>query len=487
MTGKSLVQRLRDPDLLKTQSWIGGHWVGEPEFAVCDPADGVLIANVPYLGREAAEQAVVAASAALRAWSSMTGKERGACLRVWFEAITSAKQDLALILTAEQGKPLAEAEAEIDYAASFVEFYAEEAKRIHGEVLSSPRRDARVLVLRQPIGVVATITPWNFPAAMITRKVAPAIAAGCTVVLKPAPETPLTALALARLAERSGLPAGVLNVITGDAVAIGEIFTSLPAVRALSFTGSTQVGKILAQRCSATLKRVVLELGGNAPFLVFDDADLGQAVQGAMLAKFRNTGQTCVCVNRFYVHTSVYERFITMLQKAVRTLRSGHGFDPQSTQGPLIKSTAVDKVRRHVADALDKGATVVDGQQPSHDPRFYPPIVLRDVQAGMLITQEETFGPVAAVIRFEHEAEALQMANDTTAGLAAYVYTRDLSRTIRIAEALECGMVGVNSGAISTELAPFGGVKESGNSREGSHHGIEEFLQLKYVLIGGQG
>lgn len=481
-----LHDRLADPTLLTTRCLIGGNWIGTGEAPVTDPASGAVLAHVPSLGRAEAQQSVEAAAAAYPTWAALTGKERSLHLRAWFNRIVAARDDLASILTAEQGKPLAEAKAEIDYAASYVEFYAEEAKRVAGEILGSPRQDARVLVLRQPVGVVVAITPWNFPAAMITRKVAPALAAGCTVTLKPAPETPLTALALARLAHEAGLPPGVLNVITGDAVAIGEVFTTHPAVRVLSFTGSTAVGKLLAARCTGTLKRVALELGGNAPFLVFEDADLESAVEGAMIAKFRNSGQTCVCVNRFYVQASVHDRFVSLLREAMLRLRPGSGFDPQSTQGPLISRAAFDKVNGHVADALGHGATLANTPARVDLPgTFYPPTLLCDVDHRMRITQEETFGPVAAVLRFETEEEVLHLANATASGLAAYVYTRDLGRTIRVAEALQTGMVGVNTGSISTELAPFGGIKESGNSREGSHHGMEEFVEKKYVLIAG--
>jgi succinate-semialdehyde dehydrogenase/glutarate-semialdehyde dehydrogenase len=481
-----LRQRLTDPSLVTTSCYIGGAWCGEGQDAVLDPATGDLLGMVPrFEGKEAIE-AIEAAAAALLPWSAMTGKERGGILRAWLNLILQSRNDLAAILTAEQGKPLREAEGEIDYAASYVEFYAEEAKRIHGEILSNPRRDARILVLRQPIGVVAAITPWNFPAAMITRKVAPALAAGCTVVLKPAPDAPLTALALAQLSERAGIPSGVLNVITGDAVAIGEAFTSHPAVRVLGFTGSTGVGKLLASRCAVTLKRVALELGGNAPFIVFEDANLEEAVKGALIAKFRNTGQTCVCVNRFYVHENVQEEFITLLHAAIMTLRPGNGFDPASTQGPLINTAAVEKTQLHLADAVDKGARIVcGGALSSLGGTFFQPTLLRDVTAGMLIAREETFGPVAAVTSFTEEAQVLRMANDTPSGLASYLYTQNLARAVRVSEALQYGMVGINSGVISTELAPFGGIKESGNSREGSHHGIEEFVEKKYILLGG--
>ncbi len=478
---------LSDPELLRSQSYINGAYVGAPEVPVHNPATGQAIGQVPNLGAAAATAAVEAASAAFPDWSRRTAKDRGALLRRWFELIREHREDLARLLTCEQGKPLAEALGEIDYGASYVEFYAEEAKRIAGEILPSHRKDARILVQRQAAGVAAAITPWNFPNAMITRKVAPALAAGCTVVIKPAMETPLSALALAELAHRAGLPAGVLNVVTGDAKAIGEVFCTDPAVRVLGFTGSTEVGKLLMRQCASTVKHVALELGGNAPFLVFDDADVDAAVEGAMASKFRNAGQTCVCTNRFYVQAGIYEAFMERLIKATGQLRLGNGLDAGVTQGPLINEEAVDKVERHIADALARGARLRLGgkRDAERGHTYFQPTVLADVPADALMTQEETFGPVAPVIRFSTEEEALSLANASSVGLASYVYTRDLGRAFRVSEALEFGMVGINTGLISTELAPFGGIKESGNGREGSHHGVDEYLEMKYLLVAG--
>jgi succinate-semialdehyde dehydrogenase/glutarate-semialdehyde dehydrogenase len=396
------------------------------------------------------------------------------------------KDDIALIMTTEQGKPLAEAKGEVDYAASFVEFYAEEAKRIYGETIPSHRADARIVVLKQPIGVCAAITPWNFPAAMITRKCAPALAAGCTVVIKPAPETPLTALALAVLAERAGIPPGVLNLITGDAPAIGQVLTSHPLVRFVGFTGSTEVGKLLMRQAASTVKKVGLELGGNAPFIVFDDADVDAAVEGAMMSKYRNMGQTCVCANRIYAQAGIYDAFVEKLAAKVRELKVGKGVEPGVNQGPLITMEAVEKVESHVGDALAKGGRlVVGGKRHALGGTFFEPTVIADVTPAMLVAQEETFGPLAPVFRFKDEAEVIEMANSTQYGLAAYFYARDLGRVFRVAEELEFGMVGINAGAISTELAPFGGVKESGLGREGSLHGMEEFVEIKYCLFAG--
>lgn len=479
---------LSDTALLRHLCLIDGEFVGQPVDPVENPADGELIANVPRFGADEATGAVEAARRAFPAWAARTAKERSAILRRWFDLITGHRHDLARILTAEQGKPLAEALGEIDYAAAYVEFYAEEAKRIAGEILPSHRSDARILVMRQAIGVVAAITPWNFPAAMITRKIAPALAAGCTVVVKPAPDTPLTALALAELAQRAGFPAGVVNVITGDAVAIGSVLTSHPAVRVVSFTGSTEVGKLLMRQCAGTVKKVALELGGNAPFIVFADADLDAAVEGAMVSKFRNMGQTCVCTNRFYVHAEVYDAFVEKLAAAVEALKVGDGGDPDVTQGPLINEAAVIKVERHVTDALQQGGRLVTGGRRHPLGRtFFQPTVLADASENMELARAETFGPLAAVFRFDDEDEVIAKANDTEFGLAAYFFTRDVARVFRVTERLEYGMVGVNSGAISTELAPFGGIKESGNSREGSHHGIDEYVEKKYALIGAIG
>lgn len=483
-----LLRDLKDPALLKQQCLIDGAWIGTPDEPVIDPATGAVLARAPRLGAAETTAAVEAASAALPAWSARTAKDRSAVLRRWFELIMAAQDDLALILTSEQGKPLEEARGEIAYAAAFIEFYAEEAKRIAGEILPSHRADARILVLRQPIGVVAAITPWNFPAAMITRKAAPALAAGCTVVLKPAPETPLTALALGVLAERAGLPAGALNIVTGDAAAIGGVMTSHDAVRLVSFTGSTAVGKLLARQSADTVKRMALELGGDAPFLVFDDADLDAAVEGAMVAKYRNSGQTCVCANRLYVQAGVHDAFVEKLAARVAGLKVGDGREAGVVQGPLINDKAVGKVERLLADAVARGArTVTGGGRHALGGTWFEPTVLTGVEPGMAILHEEIFGPVAPVVRFADEAEAVRMANASRNGLAAYLYSRDLARVFRVAEALQTGMVGINTGLISTELAPFGGVKESGVGREGSHHGIEEYTELKYLLLAGLG
>jgi len=480
------MRTLADPTLLRTQSLINGQFIGEATTAVLNPANGELIAKVPHHGAAEATEAVEAAQAAFHPWAARTAKDRGAILRKWFELIIANRDDLATILTSEQGKPFAEALGEIDYAASYVEFYAEEAKRIAGELLPAHRADARIMVLRQPIGVVAAITPWNFPAAMITRKVGPALAAGCTVVLKPAPETPLTALALAELAQRAGFPAGTLNVITGDAIAIGGVLTSHPKVRLVGFTGSTEVGRILMRQAAGTVKKVALELGGNAPFIVFEDADLDAAVDGAILSKFRNMGQTCVCTNRIYVQDNIHDAFIARLVERVRALKVGDGFADGVVQGPLITEEAVAKVQSHIADALAKGARVeLGGKRHALGQTFFEPTVLTGVNATMALANEETFGPLAPVFRFTDEDEVIAAANDSETGLAAYFYTQNAARMFSVMERLEYGMVGVNTGVISTELAPFGGVKQSGNSREGSHHGILEFTELKYACIGG--
>ncbi|KKB82844.1 succinate-semialdehyde dehydrogenase [Devosia limi DSM 17137] len=482
------MRSLTDPTLLRSQSYINGQFTGEASMAVTNPATGEVIGLVPHLGAAEATAAVEAAAAAFHPWAARTAKDRGAILRKWFELIVANRSDLATILTSEQGKPFAEALGEIDYAASYVEFYAEEAKRIAGELLPSHRTDARIMVSRQPIGVVAAITPWNFPAAMITRKVAPALAAGCTVVLKPAPETPLTALALAQLAQHAGFPAGTLNVITGDAIAIGGVLTSHPKVRLVGFTGSTEVGKILMRQAAGTVKKVALELGGNAPFIVFDDADIDAAVEGAMLSKFRNMGQTCVCTNRIYVQDKVHDAFVAKLVERVRALKVGDGFTEGVVQGPLITEDAVTKVETHIADAVAKGASIaLGGKRHALGGTFFEPTVLTGVTASSQLAQEETFGPLAPVFRFSNEDDVIAAANATETGLAAYFYSQNAARLFRVMERLEYGMVGVNTGLISTELAPFGGVKESGNSREGSSHGILEFTELKYACIGGLG
>lgn len=478
--------QLNDPTLLVERCYVGGAWIGDPADPVDNPATGEILSRVPRFGAAEATRAVEAAETAFRAWSKKTAKERSVIMRRWFDLMIANKDDLALIMTSEQGKPLAEARGEVDYAASFVEFYAEEAKRIYGETIPSHRPDARILVIRQPIGVVAAITPWNFPAAMITRKVAPAIAAGCAAVIKPAPETPLTALALAVLAERAGLPGGVLNIITGDAPAIGGVLTSHPAVKFVGFTGSTEIGKLLMRQAASTVKKVGLELGGNAPFIVFDDADIDAAVEGAIVSKFRNMGQTCVCANRIYAQDGIYDDFVSRLAKKVMDLKVGNGVEVGVSQGPLITMEAIDKVERHIADAVGQGAkVVVGGKRHELGRSFFEPTVLANVTTKMLVTREETFGPLAPVYRFKDEADVVEQANATQYGLAAYFFARDLGRVFRVAEALEYGMVGVNTGLIATEVAPFGGVKESGIGREGSRHGMEEFVELKYMLLAG--
>ena len=482
------MRALKDGSLLRQQAFVDGVFTGEPVLPVINPANGETIAAVPDFGAAEAERAIDAAAAAFRPWAARTAKERSAIVRRWFDLVVASREDLATILTSEQGKPYSEALGEIDYAASYIEFYAEEAKRVAGEILPSHRADARITVLRQPIGVVAAITPWNFPAAMITRKIAPALAVGCTVVVKPAPETPLTALALAELAHRAGFPAGAVNVVTGDAVAIGKVLTTHRAVRLVGFTGSTPVGKILMQQAAGTVKKVALELGGNAPFIVFDDADLDAAVEGAMVSKFRNMGQTCVCTNRFYAQAGIHDRFVERLGERMRDLAVGDGFADGIVQGPLITEAAVAKVEAHISDAVAMGASVVTGgKRHGLGHTFFEPTLLTGARAGMRLAREETFGPLAAVFRFETEDEVVAAANDTDSGLAAYFYTRDVGRIFRVMEALEYGMVGVNTGLISTELAPFGGIKESGNSREGSHYGIEEFTEIKYGCIAGLG
>ncbi len=478
--------KLADPTLLKSQCLIDGAWVGEGVDPIRNPATGALIAKVPRLGHAETVLAIEAADKAFGPWAKTLPKERAGTLRRWFDLIIANRDDIALIMTSEEGKPLAEARGEVDYAAGFVEFFGEEAKRIYGEVNPTYRADSRIVVIKQPIGVVAAITPWNFPAAMITRKVAPALAVGCTAVVKPAPETPLRALALAELARRAGFPPGVLNMLTGDAPAIGKAMCEHPAVRFVGFTGSTEVGKLLMRQAAGTVKKVGLELGGNAPFIVFDDADVDAAVEGAIVSKFRNMGQTCVCANRIYAQAGVYDAFLAKLTEAVGRFKVGDGTQAGVNQGPLINEEAVEKVLAHVADALAKGAkATIGGKRHPLGRTFFEPTVLSGLNASMKIAREETFGPVAPVFRFRDEAEAIRLANDTQYGLAAYFYARDLGRVWRVAEALEYGMVGINSGAISTELAPFGGVKESGIGREGSRHGAEEFVEIKYMLMSG--
>ncbi|HEX9707865.1 MAG TPA: succinate-semialdehyde dehydrogenase [Steroidobacteraceae bacterium] len=481
--------KLEDPSLLREQCYVNGVWLdaaGRATLPVHNPATGAQLGTVPAFDAAATEKAVAAAHAAFPAWAAKTAKERAVLLRRWNDLILLNSADLAKLMTAEQGKPLAESKGEIAYAASFVEWFAEEAKRVYGDVIPGHQADKRILVLRQPVGVVAAITPWNFPAAMITRKVAPALAAGCTVVCKPATQTPFSALALAELAARAGLPPGVLNVITGPAREIGGVLTSDSRVRKLSFTGSTEIGKLLMAQCAKTMKKISLELGGNAPFIVFDDADLDAAVAGAIASKYRNTGQTCVCANRLLVQQSVYEAFSAKLVAAVQKLRVGDGLAGETEQGPLIDTAALKKVEEHIADATSKGAKVATGgRRHALGGTFFEPTVLTGVTPAMMVAREETFGPVAACFRFTSEQEAIAMANDTEFGLAAYLYTRDLARSWRVSEALEYGIVGLNTGLISTEVAPFGGVKESGTGREGSKYGLLDYTEIKYVCVGG--
>jgi len=481
---------LNDSTLLRGQSYIGGDWVGADDgalFAVTNPATGEVIAQVADVGAAETRRAIAAADAAFGPWKAKTGKERAAVLRKWFELIMAAQDDLARLMTLEQGKPLAEAKGEVGYGASFVEWFAEEAKRIYGDTIPSHGADKRIVVIKQPIGVVAAITPWNFPIAMITRKVAPALAVGCPVVVKPSEDTPLSALALAVLAERAGLPAGVFNVVTSTkAPEVGLELTTSDIVRKVSFTGSTEVGKILMRQSASTVKKVSLELGGNAPFIVFDDADLDAAVVGALASKYRNAGQTCVCANRLLVQDGVYDAFVAKLKAAVENFKVGNGLEAGVTQGPLINGDAIAKVESLVADAVGKGAKVVLGGA-RHDlgGTFYQPTILTDVTPAMTVAKEEIFGPVAPIFRFQTEADAIRMANDTDFGLAAYFYARDVARVWRVAEALEYGMVGINEGLISTEVAPFGGVKQSGLGREGSKYGTDDFLEVKYMCLGG--
>jgi succinate-semialdehyde dehydrogenase / glutarate-semialdehyde dehydrogenase len=474
-------------DLLRSGHYIDGAWrTGTHTYAVRNPATGEIIAQVAKAGGDETREAIAAAQRAFPAWRALTAKERGARVKRWGELMLEHRDALAELLSREQGKPLAEARGEVAYAASFFEWFAEEAKRSYGDVIPSPKPNSRIVVTREPVGVVAAITPWNFPLAMITRKAGPALAAGCTMVLKPSEETPLSAFALAVLAELAGVPAGVFNVVSGDAVAIGNALTESPVVRKLSFTGSTRVGKLLARQSADTLKKLSLELGGNAPFIVFDDADLDAAVEGAIASKFRNTGQTCVCVNRFYVQSGIYDAFTKALAEAVRKLRIGDALAAEVDQGPLINQAALSKVQAHVADALGKGAKVLTGgKESAFGGTFYEPTVLVEAKPDMLIAQEETFGPVAACFRFDTEQEAITAANGTPFGLSAYFYTRDMARVWRVAEALESGMVGINEGILSTEVAPFGGVKQSGLGREGSKYGLDEYLELKYMMMGG--
>ncbi|WEK01852.1 MAG: NAD-dependent succinate-semialdehyde dehydrogenase [Candidatus Sphingomonas phytovorans] len=480
--------RLSRPDLLRADAFLGGRWTGgERRFAVTNPANGAQLAEVADMGLAETRAAIEQAAAAMPAWAATTAKARAVILRRWFELMMAHQEDLAILMTAEQGKPIAESRGEIAYAASFLEWFAEEGKRAYGDIIPTHNADQRLLVLKQPVGVVAAITPWNFPAAMITRKVAPALAAGCAIVVKPAEQTPLSALALAVLAEEAGLPAGLLSILpTTDARTMGGEMTASPVVRKLSFTGSTEVGKLLFRQSADTVKKLGLELGGNAPFIVFDDADLDQAVAGAMASKYRNAGQTCVCANRLYVQAGIHDAFVARLAGAVRALKVGDGAATGTDIGPLIDAAALAKIERHIADAVGKGAAIVcGGGRSALGGTFFEPTLLTGVTAAMAVSQEETFGPLAPVFRFEDEGDVIAQANNTRFGLAAYFYARDLGRVWRVAEALEYGMVGINTGIISTEVAPFGGVKESGTGREGSRYGIEDYLEIKYLCLGG--
>jgi len=483
------MKQLQDPRLFREQCFIDGAWVGADSggtLPVHNPATAEPLGAVPNMGTAETRRAIAAAAAALPPWAARTAKERAVIMRRWFDLMLANQDDLAMLMTAEQGKPLAEAKGEVAYAASFIEWFAEEGKRLYGDIIPGHQADKRILVLRQPVGVVAAITPWNFPSAMITRKAGPALAAGCAMVCKPATQTPYSALALAELADRAGIPKGVFNVITGSSTAIGAEMTGNPTVRKVTFTGSTEVGKKLMVQCAGTVKKLSLELGGNAPFIVFDDADLDAAVQGAIASKYRNTGQTCVCANRLLVQAGVYGEFSAKLAAAVGKLRIGDGLKGVTEQGPLIDAKAVAKVEEHIADALRKGASVaLGGKRHALGGTFFEPTILTGVTTEMMIAREETFGPVAPLFKFHTEAEAIAMANDTEFGLAAYLYTRDLARSWRVSEAIEYGIVGLNTGIISTEVAPFGGVKESGTGREGSKYGILDYTELKYICVGG--
>ncbi|CAE6785992.1 Glutarate-semialdehyde dehydrogenase [Paraburkholderia aspalathi] len=480
---------LKDPSLLKTKAYISGEWQSADDattFEVKNPATGETIATVPRMGTTETRRAIDTANAAWPAWRATTAKQRATILRKWHDLMLENTDDLATILTTEQGKPLAEAKGEILYAASFLEWFAEEGKRVNGDTIPTPANDKRIVVTKEPIGVCAAITPWNFPAAMITRKVGPALAAGCPIIVKPAEATPLSALALAVLAERAGVPRGVFNVVTGEPKAIGAEMTGNPIVRKLSFTGSTPVGRLLMAQCAPTVKKVSLELGGNAPFIVFEDADLDAAVAGAIASKYRNSGQTCVCTNRFYVHDKVYDAFAEKLRVAVEQLKVGRGTEDGVTQGPLINEAAVLKVESHIEDALAKGARIVTGgKRHALGHGFFEPTVLADVTPAMKVARDETFGPLAPLFRFSSDEEVIRLANDTEFGLASYFYSRDIGRVWRVAEALEYGMVGINTGLISNEVAPFGGVKQSGLGREGSHYGIDDYVVIKYMCVGG--
>jgi len=480
--------QLKDMSLFRQQCYIDGEWVDSDDkstLAVHNPADGVQVGTVPKMGATETRRAIEAASAALPGWRAKTAKERSVILRKWFDLMMANQEDLAILMTVEQGKPLAESRGEIAYGASFIEWFAEEGKRIYGDTIPAPTADRRIVVIKQPIGVCAAVTPWNFPNAMITRKAGPALAAGCTMIVKPASQTPYSALALCELAARAGIPKGVLSVVTGTSGPIGKELTTNPLVRKFTFTGSTEVGKLLMQQCAGTVKKVSLELGGNAPFIVFDDADVDSAVEGAMASKYRNTGQTCVCANRLYVQEGIYEKFSEKLAEKVGAMKVGNGLEDGVAQGPLIDMKAVEKVEEHISDALAKGARVMTGgKRHAKGGSFFQPTVLADVTPKMKITHEETFGPVAPLYRFESEEELIRLANDTEYGLASYFYSRDIGRVWRVAEAIESGIVGINVGIISNEVAPFGGVKESGIGREGSKYGIEEFLEVKYLCMG---
>ncbi len=486
---KSSAMPIQDKRLFREQCYVGGQWVDADNgavFPVNNPADGSVLGTVPEFGTAEVRRAIEAAAAAFASWRARKAKERSAILRRWFELCLENREDLATILTLEQGKPIAESRSEISYGSAFMEWFSEEARRVYGDVIPANSNDRRIVVVKQPVGVVAAITPWNFPNAMITRKAAAALASGCTVVIKPAESTPYSALALAELAERAGVPEGVFNVVTGVPEIVGAELTSNPTVRKLSFTGSTEVGRILLRQCAETVKKVSMELGGNAPFIIFDDADLDRAVVGVMASKFRNAGQTCVSANRVFVQDAIYDGFAARLRDAVKTLVVGNGMNDGVTIGPLIDRAAVEKVERHIADALAQGAKLLHGGKAhALGGTFFEPTILADVRPGMRLMAEETFGPVAPLIRFVTEKDGVAMANDTEYGLASYIYTRDLSRAWRIAEALEYGMVGINEGTISTEVAPFGGVKQSGMGREGSKYGIDEYLEIKYVCMGG--
>ena len=486
---RSAALSLKDPKLFRDRAYLDGEWVeadSRKRFDVDNPADGGVLGSVPDMGAAETKRAIDAANAALPAWRALPAKERSKLLRKWYDLILANAEDLAVLLTAEQGKPLAESKGEITYGASFVEWFAEEAKRVYGDVIPTPTNDRRLIVLKQPIGVCAAITPWNFPNAMITRKVAPGLAAGCTFVLKPAEQTPFSALALAELAERAGIPKGVLNIVTGDPVAIGQELCASPIVRKVTFTGSTEVGRILMRQSADTIKKLSLELGGNAPFIVFDDADLDAAAEGALASKYRNAGQTCVCANRIYVQDKVYDAFAAKLAQKIEGFKVGKGTEPGVTIGPLIDEQGLKKVEEHVADAVAKGAKVVlGGHRHALGGRFFEPTLLTEMKTSMKVAREETFGPVAPLFRFKDDAEAIRLANDSEFGLCAYFYSRDVGRIFRAAQSLEAGIVGVNVGIISNEVAPFGGVKQSGLGREGSKYGIEDFLEIKYVCLGG--